>query len=161
MSCRRPLCSVSDSTTRPIILSHARSERDAILQDKESHHQSPSLLGAHVYTLQRQLGMTFTSFPQLVTYIGFSVTFFTVLAVSSLFVLRRRPGWQRLPAVSIAFPLVPVSYLLVGGWMTYYGFMLRPAISAAAVLTLITGAEAYYIRFRTGGTHKDLRRTSS
>ncbi len=28
--------------------------------------------------------MTFTSFPQLVTYIGFSLTFFTVLAVSSL-----------------------------------------------------------------------------
>src|SRR5687767_2668702 len=71
--------------------------------------------------------MTFTSFPQLVTYIGFSLTFFTVLAVSSLLVFRSRPGWQRLPAVSVAFPLVPASYLVIGVWMIYYGFMLRPA----------------------------------
>ena len=100
--------------------------------------------------------MTFSSFPQLVTYIGFSLTFFTVLAVSSLFVFRRRPGWQRLPAVSMAFPLVPASYLLVGAWMIYYGFMLRPAISAAVVLTLITGAAVYYVRLRTGGARKGL-----
>jgi APA family basic amino acid/polyamine antiporter len=92
--------------------------------------------------------MTFTSFPQLVTYIGFTLTFFSVLAVSSLFAFRRRPGWQRLPAVSVAFPLVPVSYLLVGAWMIYYGFMLRPAISAGAVLTLLTGAVVYYLRVR-------------
>ena len=94
--------------------------------------------------------MTFTSFPQLVIYIGFSLTFFTVLAVASLLVFRRRPGWQRLPAVSVAFPLVPASYLLIGVWMIYYGFMLRPAISAAAVLTLVTGAAVYYVRLRMG-----------
>ena len=100
--------------------------------------------------------MTFTSFPQLVTYIGFSLTFFTVLAVSSLFVLRRRPGWQRLPAVSVAFPLVPASYLLIGAWMIYFGFMLRPAISAAAVVTLITGAVVYYARLRLERTRREL-----
>lgn len=94
--------------------------------------------------------MTFSSFPQLVTYIGFSLTFFTVLAVSSLFVFRRRSGWQRLPAVSVAFPLVPASYMLVGGWMIYYGFMLRPGISAAAVLTLVVGAAVYYARSSRG-----------
>ena len=100
--------------------------------------------------------MTFTSFPQLVTYIGFSLTFFTVLAVSSLFVFRRRPGWQRLRAVSVAFPLVPASYLLVGAWMIYYGLMLRPAISAAAVLTLVTGAAVYYARLRLRDASKEL-----
>ena len=100
--------------------------------------------------------MTFTSFPQLVTYIGFSLTFFTVLAVSSLFVFRRRPGWRRLPAVSLAFPLVPASYLVVGAWMIYYGFMLRPAISAAVVLTLIIGAGVYHARLRTGSSPPEL-----
>ena len=96
--------------------------------------------------------MTFTSFPQLVTYIGFSLTTFTVLAVSSLLVFRRRPGWKRLRAVSYAFPLVPATYLLIGVWMIYYGFMLRPAISAAAVLTLLVGAAVYYARLRTTST---------
>ena len=95
--------------------------------------------------------MTFTSFPQLVTYIGFTLTFFTVLAVSSLFVLRSRPGWQRIPAVSFAFPLVPALYILIGGWMIYYGFILRPAISAVATLTLFAGATVYYLRGRVEG----------
>ena len=95
--------------------------------------------------------MTFTSFPQLVTYIGFCLTFFTVLAVSSLFVFRRRPDWQRLPAVSFAFPLMPAAYLAIGAWMIYFGFMLRPAISAAAIVTLAIGAIVYYTRLRTSG----------
>ncbi len=103
--------------------------------------------------------MTFTSFPQLVTYIGFSLTFFTVLAVSSLFVFRRSPEWQRLPVVSVAFPLVPATFLLIGGWMIYYGFMLRPAISAAAVLTLATGAAVYFARLRM--MHEDQGLTTS
>ena len=93
--------------------------------------------------------MTFTSFPQLVTYIGFCLTFFTVLAVSSLFVFRRRSDWQKLPAVSFAFPLMPAAYLLIGAWMIYFGFMLRPEISAAAVVTLVVGAIVYYTRLRT------------
>ena len=49
--------------------------------------------------------MTLTPFPQLVIYIGFSLTFFTVLSVASLFVFRRRPGWQRLRAVSFCLSL--------------------------------------------------------
>jgi hypothetical protein len=51
---------------------------------------------------------------------------------------------------------VPATYLVVGAWMIYYGFMLRPVISAAAVLTLTTGAAVYYARLRTGGTSKEL-----
>ena len=92
--------------------------------------------------------MTFTSFPQLVTYIGFSLTFFTALAVSSLFVFRRRRDWQKLPAVSFAFPLIPVMYLAIAAWMIYFGFMLRPGISAAALVTLLVGALVYYARLR-------------
>ena len=88
--------------------------------------------------------MCFTSFPQLVVYIGFCLTFFNVLAVASLVGFRRQEGWQCLPVVSFAFPLVPAAYLAVGAWMIYFGFRLRPGISAAAVATLILGAAVYY-----------------
>ena len=47
--------------------------------------------------------MTLTPFPQLVIYIGFSLTFFTVMSVASLFIFRRKPGWQKLRPVSFAF----------------------------------------------------------
>ena len=45
--------------------------------------------------------MTVTPFPELIIYIGFSLTFFTVMAVASLFVFRQRANWQRLRAVEL------------------------------------------------------------
>ena len=89
--------------------------------------------------------MTMTPFPQLVVYIGFSLTFFTVLAVASLFVFRRQPGWQKLPVVSFAWPLVPAIFILVGVWMIGYGIMLQPKVSSVAVLTIAVGAAVYHL----------------
>ncbi len=89
--------------------------------------------------------MTMTPFPQLVVYIGFSLTFFTVLAVASLFLFRRRPNWEKLPVVSFAWPLVPAVFVLVGVWMIVYGILLQPVVSAAAILTIAAGAAAYHL----------------
>src|SRR6476659_1901032 len=53
------------------------------------------------------MAMTVTPFPQLLTYIGMSLTLFTVLSVASLFTFRRkRPGWQRLRALEFGWPLI-------------------------------------------------------
>jgi len=50
--------------------------------------------------------MTLTPFPALIIYIGFSLTFFTVMAVASVFIFRRRREWQKLLSVSFLFPLI-------------------------------------------------------
>lgn len=92
--------------------------------------------------------MTLTPFPTLMIYIGFSLTFFAVLSVSSLFVLRRRTQWQKLRVVSFAFPLIPVIFVLVGAWTIVYGVWLQPKISAAAAVTIATGALVYHFRLR-------------
>lgn len=92
--------------------------------------------------------MTLTPFPDLIVYIGFSLTFFTVLSVSSLFVFRQRPGWQKLGVVSFAFPLIPTFFILVGLWTIIYGIMLQPKVSLAAIVTITTGAIVYHSRFR-------------
>lgn len=89
--------------------------------------------------------MTITPFPQLVVYIGFSLTFFTVLAVASLFLFRRRPHWEKLPVVSFGWPLMPAVFVLVGVWMIVYGILLQPVVSAAAILTIAAGAAAYHL----------------
>jgi APA family basic amino acid/polyamine antiporter len=89
--------------------------------------------------------MTLTPFPQLVVYIGFSLTFFTVLAVASLFLFRRQATWQRLPVVSFAWPLIPLVFVLVGVWMIIYGIMLQPAVSAVAIFTIAAGAAVYHL----------------
>ena len=88
--------------------------------------------------------MTATPFPDLVIYIGMSLTLFTVLSVASLFVFRRtQPGWQRLRAVDFAFPLIPALYILVGTGMVIFGLKEHPWASLSAFATVGAGALVY------------------
>jgi APA family basic amino acid/polyamine antiporter len=87
--------------------------------------------------------MTITPFPQLILYIGFSLTFFSVMSVASLFVFRRKRGWQRLNPVSFAFPLIPGAYILVGTGMIVYGMIWQPKASITAAATIAAGAAVY------------------
>jgi APA family basic amino acid/polyamine antiporter len=92
--------------------------------------------------------MTLTPFPQLIIYIGFSLTFFTVMAVGSVFIFRRRADWQRLRAVNFLFPLIPGAYILVGAGMILYGVIWAPAPSIAALATILAGGMVYQLSVR-------------
>jgi APA family basic amino acid/polyamine antiporter len=93
--------------------------------------------------------MTVTPFPQLILYIGFSLTFFTVMAVASVFVFRRRrPDWQKLRPVSFAYPLVPLAYTLVGTAMCVYGIVMEPTTTFAVFGTIAAGALVYRYKIR-------------
>jgi basic amino acid/polyamine antiporter, APA family len=93
--------------------------------------------------------MTLTPFTELVTYVGMSLTIFTVLSVASLLIFRsRRPGWQRLRAVDFAYPLIPASYILVGACMMIYGVIWQPRASLTAFATVGLGALVYRFRIR-------------
>jgi APA family basic amino acid/polyamine antiporter len=73
-----------------------------------------------------------------------SLTFFTVLSVAGVLVLRRkRPDWTRLAPVSFCYPLVPVAYILVGVCMMAYGFIGQPRASLAAFAVVAIGALVY------------------
>jgi APA family basic amino acid/polyamine antiporter len=87
------------------------------------------------------IAMTVVPFPQLVNYIGMSLTLFTTVSVASVFVFRRRRAeWQRLRALDFCWPLVPVSYILVGVLMITYGVISHPAASLTAFATVGVGA---------------------
>jgi len=96
--------------------------------------------------------MTMTPFPQLVNYIGFTLNFFAVMSVASLLYFRTKPGWQKLRVVSFCYPLFPVLFLLVGVWMIIQGIQLKPYISLATVVTVVTGALVYHFRIRPAAT---------
>jgi APA family basic amino acid/polyamine antiporter len=88
--------------------------------------------------------MTLTSFRDLLTYIGMSLTLFTALSAAALIKFRRtRPGWQRLRALDFAWPLIPVSYIVVGAAMVAYGVIQEPVVSLAAFGTVGLGALVY------------------
>jgi APA family basic amino acid/polyamine antiporter len=93
--------------------------------------------------------MTMTPFPQLMQYIGFTLSFFAAMGVASLFYFRRQPGWKKLKMVSFAWPLVPVLFLIPEAWMVIFGLQLKPFISLAAIVTMGTGALVYHFRRRS------------
>jgi APA family basic amino acid/polyamine antiporter len=85
------------------------------------------------------LAIAFVSLPNLISYIGVSLTFCTALAVGSLLVMRRRPGWKTLPLVSFAYPALPLACLSIAGMMAFYGALLKPVPSLTAAATVIGG----------------------
>jgi len=96
--------------------------------------------------------MTLTSFRDLLTYIGMSLTLFTALSAAALIKFRRtRPGWQRLRAIDFAWPLIPVSYIVVGAAMVVYGVIQEPVVSLAAFGTVGIGALVYRFGVRAPG----------
>jgi APA family basic amino acid/polyamine antiporter len=92
--------------------------------------------------------MTATSFAQLFLYVGVTLNFFAAMSVAALLVLRKRPSWQKLPAVSFAYPLIPVLFLLVSGWTFATGLRLIPKVSMWSILTIVTGALFYHWRIK-------------
>jgi len=79
------------------------------------------------------------SFEAVIDYIQFSLTFCTFLAVLGVIVLRRtRPDLPR-PYRVWGYPLTPIVFLLVTGFMMFYLITQRPMQSLAGVLTMLAG----------------------
>jgi APA family basic amino acid/polyamine antiporter len=93
--------------------------------------------------------MTFTPFLSLLFYIGLTLNLSAVMAVASLLIFRKRPGWTKLKVVSFLFPLVPAFFIAVGIWMTLFGLKERPLVSLVSIATVATGALVYHWRLRS------------
>ena len=90
--------------------------------------------------------LVFTPFPQLVVYIGFTLNFFAVMSVASLFIFRRQPQWHCSEIVSFAYPLIPCLFMAIGIWMTIEGVLQQPLISVLVTFTLASGGILYWLR---------------
>ena len=128
---------------------YAMAKNNAFFQGaSEVHPKWRTPANAIVWQGATAMLFTLTPFPDLVIFIGFMLNFFATVTVSSLFVFRKRPGWQKLPAVSFAFPLVPAMFLIVGVWMTLFGLTLQPRISITAAVVIALGAALFHFRIR-------------
>jgi basic amino acid/polyamine antiporter, APA family len=82
------------------------------------------------------------TFDQILTYMGFSLGIFPLLAVAGVFRQRRRyPEAPRLPG----YPFTQIIYLSTGLLILTLSFLSRPAESSIALLTVIAGIPAYYL----------------
>jgi len=82
------------------------------------------------------------SFDQILTYMGFSLGIFPILAVLGVFKLRHKNKSEyKMPG----FPVVPVIYMVAGMTILCLGFLERPGPSSIAILTVIAGLPMYYL----------------
>jgi basic amino acid/polyamine antiporter, APA family len=81
------------------------------------------------------------TFDQILTYLGFSLGIFPILAVLGVFRIsgkEKRPSWIK------GYPWAPVVYALVGTSMLGLVFLERPWESSIALLTVLTGVPAFF-----------------
>lgn len=84
-------------------------------------------------------------FEQIITYIGFILSLSTFLTVLGVFVLRwKAPGLAR-PYRTWGYPVTPIIFLLVTGWMLVFVLRDKPAESLAGLATVFVGLVFYFI----------------
>jgi APA family basic amino acid/polyamine antiporter len=80
------------------------------------------------------------SFDQILTYMGFSLGLFPILAVLGVFRLRRRGILRfRMPG----FPVAPLVYVTISGAILILAFMERPLESSVAIGMVLLGLPVY------------------
>ncbi len=82
------------------------------------------------------------SFDQILTYMGFSLGIFPIVAVIGVFKLKQL---KISPFKMPVFPLAPILYILAGLLILFLGFLERPVESSIALLTVAVGIPAYLI----------------
>lgn len=93
------------------------------------------------------------TFDQILTYMGFSLGIFPILAIIAVFKLRRlNKSIYKLPG----FPLVPIIYILTGISILFLAYFERPIESSIAILTVLIGIPVYLIFKKRGSSPKKL-----
>jgi APA family basic amino acid/polyamine antiporter len=85
------------------------------------------------------------SFESIVIYAGVGLALFSMLTVSSIYVLRRsRPDLPR-PFRTPAYPIVPAIFLTVTAILSIAAFVQRPWVSLYSLLSILAGIPVYYV----------------
>lgn len=99
-----------------------------------------------------------STFEQIMVFIGFSVSLFTLLSVAGLFVLRFRAR-KKVEAIyrTFAYPYVPVFFILMEGCMAVYVLLDRFSSSLTGLLIVFGGFLVYLLVGKTGCRDRDPR----
>ncbi|MFC1554885.1 APC family permease [candidate division KSB1 bacterium] len=93
------------------------------------------------------------TFDQILTYMGFSLGIFPILAVIGVFKLRKhKQSVIKMPG----FPYIPILYLIPSILILVLAYFERPVESTIAVLTVILGIPVYYFLKNKYKTRREL-----
>ncbi len=87
-----------------------------------------------------------SSFDKLLLYIGFTLSFFTMLTVLGMMVLRgRQPDLIR-PYKTFGYPVTPILFILMNLWIIVFSIKGNPIVTLYGAATIIAGILFYYFR---------------
>ena len=85
------------------------------------------------------------TFDQLVEYTGFAVVLFAGVAVTALFVLRRREPVTHRPFRAFGYPVVPLIFVLASLLMVLNAIWSSPGTSTAGLVIILSGVPLYHL----------------
>ena len=90
------------------------------------------------------------TFQKVLTYVQFTITLCSALVVLGVFVLRYREPDLARPVRAWGYPVTPVVFLAVNGWMLWNVFWDKPVESLAGFGTLLAGLIVFHLSERRG-----------
>ena len=91
-----------------------------------------------------------STFEQVLLYAGISLIITTVFSVLALFVLRiNEPNLNR-PYKVVGFPIIPIIYLILNGWILFYSFQRAFSESLIGCIIFLIGVALYFISTKLG-----------
>jgi APA family basic amino acid/polyamine antiporter len=93
------------------------------------------------------------SFDTLTDYVIFASWIFYAMITMSIFVFRKREPDAERPYRAWGYPVVPVIFLLVTGWLLVNTLMTSPVQSMIGIGFILLGLPVYF--FLTAGKNKD------
>jgi APA family basic amino acid/polyamine antiporter len=84
-----------------------------------------------------------STFEKVLTYVGFTLNLFTLLAVLGVFIHRRRFKDAERPYKTWGYPVVPVVFIILILWTQVYLLVQRPVQSLAGMATVVSGLVFY------------------
>ncbi len=92
------------------------------------------------------VGLIITStFDSIVNYIGFILSLSAFMTVTGVFVLRLTEPQLSRPYRVWGYPVTPVIFLAVTGWMMFFVVRQRPMVLVAGAVTLAVGLVVYFL----------------
>ena len=88
------------------------------------------------------------TFRTVLTYVQFTITLCSALAVLGVFVLRRREPDLPRPVRAWGYPFTPIIFLAVNGWMLWNVLLQSPLESLAGLGTLLAGLIVFHFSQR-------------
>jgi APA family basic amino acid/polyamine antiporter len=84
------------------------------------------------------------SFENLLIFIGFTLSLFSLLTVAGLMVLKKRNPEPDLPYKTWGYPFTAILFIVGNFWIILFSIINRPAVSLTGLATILSGAIFYF-----------------